>query len=267
VLSCGLLVLYGGVLLQGLFALNRAAARRQEALLESAQGERDDAARRTESIEAELAQVQQRLLQVEPAEREQADEIRSLEDERRALQAKLADLATREEELRQRAARASELDQERRALEDLLEEAAADLSARDEAIQSLEQSLKKASRRGRPGGRGREGERWARRLRTLYKSVEFDDRAIDDLVDLQEDTLRLKAEEAVKRLAEEAENVAVRRKVGGLPPQLSIFELGFAGKGRIYYTRGRTRRFRVLLIGTKATQKSDLEYLSRLDAP
>jgi hypothetical protein len=52
--------------------------------------------------------------------------------------------------------------------------------------------------------------------------------------------------------------------VGGLPPQLSIFELGFAGKGRIYYTRGRSRRFRVLLVGAKNSQKTDLEYLSRL---
>ena len=57
---------------------------------------------------------------------------------------------------------------------------------------------------------------------------------------------------------------AVRRKVGGLPPHLSIFELGFAGKGRIYYTRGRTRRTRVLLVGAKNSQKTDLEYLSRL---
>jgi len=54
------------------------------------------------------------------------------------------------------------------------------------------------------------------------------------------------------------------REVGGLPPHLSIFELGFADKGRIYYTTGRTRRFRVLAIGAKNSQKTDLEYLSRL---
>jgi hypothetical protein len=40
--------------------------------------------------------------------------------------------------------------------------------------------------------------------------------------------------------------------------------LGFAGKGRIYYTVGRQRRFRVLAVGAKNSQKTDLEYLSRL---
>ena len=77
----------------------------------------------------------------------------------------------------------------------------------------------------------------------------------------------MKAEESLKRLSEEAENVAVRRKVGGLPPQLSIFEIGFAGKGRIYYTRGTQRRFRIMAVGAKNSQKTDLEYLSRQVTP
>ena len=59
-------------------------------------------------------------------------------------------------------------------------------------------------------------------------------------------------------------HAVIRRKVGGLPPQLSIFELGFAGKGRIYYTRSTQQRYRILAVGAKNTQKSDLEYLSRL---
>ena len=56
----------------------------------------------------------------------------------------------------------------------------------------------------------------------------------------------------------------MRRKVGGLPNHLAIFELGFAGKGRIYYARGEARPYRVLAVGGKASQKADLEYLSRL---
>ena len=78
--------------------------------------------------------------------------------------------------------------------------------------------------------------------------------------------MRLKAEEAIKRLVEDPDTAVVRRKVGGLPPALSIFETGFAGKGRIYHTRGRTHRVRVLAVGAKNTQKTDLEYLSRLPA-
>ncbi len=101
-------------------------------------------------------------------------------------------------------------------------------------------------------------------MRTLYKNLEIDDRAVQDLVALRDESMRLKAEEAIKRLVEDPDTAVVRRKVGGLPPALSIFEAGFAGKGRIYYTRGRQHRVRVLAIGAKNTQKTDLEYLSRL---
>jgi hypothetical protein len=102
----------------------------------------------------------------------------------------------------------------------------------------------------------------ARRLRTLYKNLEVDERAIENLAELGDEASRLRAEEAIKRLCDEPDTAMVRRKVGGLPPHLSIFELGFADKGRIYYTTGGTRRYRVLAIGAKNSQKTDLEYLS-----
>jgi hypothetical protein len=111
---------------------------------------------------------------------------------------------------------------------------------------------------------GRASDQLARRLGTLYKNVEIDDNAIKDLIALRDEGMKLKAEEALKRLSDESEQAAVRRKVGGLPPFLSIFELGYAGKGRIYYTRGTAWRFRILRVGTKASQKPDIEYLSRL---
>ena len=47
---------------------------------------------------------------------------------------------------------------------------------------------------------------------------------------------------------------------------LSIFELGFAGKGRIYYGRAARSGYRVLAIGAKNSQQKDLEYLSRLSS-
>jgi hypothetical protein len=43
-----------------------------------------------------------------------------------------------------------------------------------------------------------------------------------------------------------------------------VFEMGFAGKGRLYYTHGRALRFRLLCVGAKNTQKPDLEYLSKV---
>ena len=269
VLSTGILMAYAAVLLQGLFFYNRSRVRREQDQLEAATRARQESMQRAESIEGELRGVRDRLAKLEPAEATQSAEIQALEREREGLRAKLRELGEREAELRRTAARSSELEQEHQALEELLDEALADVSQKDEAIQELQDRLQSTSTAAKPKGaksKTRETERLARRLRTLYKGLDVDERAISDLAALGDESLKLRAEEAIKRLADEPEAAAVRRKVGGLPPQLSIYELGFAGKGRIYYTRNDSGRHRILLIGGKASQKQDLEYLSRLSA-
>ncbi|HYB12080.1 MAG TPA: hypothetical protein VEG67_01335 [Myxococcota bacterium] len=259
-----ILMAYASVLLWALFAYNRAAARREEERIAAAVAAREATATRVVQIEGELREVQRRLSEVEPAEEFQQEEIRALQAERAALQQKLAAVEHREEELRAQAGKSEELDRERRTLEEMLDEALSDASRRDEEIRTLEARLKRAAKEPPTGGRAREAEHLGRRLRTLYKSLEIDDRAIDDLVELRDEAMKLKAEEALKRLSDEPDTAAIRRKVGGLPPHLAIFELGFAGKGRIYYQRGELRRYRILTIGAKNSQKTDLEYLSRL---
>ena len=268
-LAIAMLVSYGTILITSLFFYNRAVTARESRLLEATLAARDATAKRAAAIGEELKEVREHLGKIEPAEYAQAEEIRELQRERQVLRGKLSDLADRETELRRSAARSIELDQERQALEDLLEEASSDLDTKEEEIQDLQVRLKTASkntREGRGGGRTRAVEQLTRRLRTLYRIVEFDDRVIQDMISLRDETMKLKAEEGIKRLADDSELASIRRKVGGLPPQLSIYELGFAGKGRIYYTRGRNLRYRVLLIGAKNSQKTDLEYLSRLPA-
>ena len=264
VLSTSIFVLYGAALLQGLFLYNRWLARREQELLAEAEAARAGAARRAHSIEAELGQVRTRLRELEPSERSHVREIRDLEKEREGLRRKLRDLAAREAELRTSAERSSELEQERQALEDLLDEAMEDVSHKEGEISSLQDRLKRASKKPSGSSRSRNAERLTRRMRTLYKNLVIDDRAISDIVALGDEMLKLRAEEGLKRLADDPDTAAVRRKVGGLPPQLSIFELGFAGKGRIYYMRADAGSYRVLAVGGKATQKTDLEYLSRL---
>jgi len=265
-LTVSILVGYGALLVTGLFRHTRSIARREELVLQGAMAARDASAARAGTIERELEQVRLRLRQIEPAERAQTDEIDELQRERSNLQSKLAELAEREQKLRSTAARSIELEEEHRALEELLEEALEDLGQKDEQIGTLESQLKRAAKAApaAKGGRSRATDQLARRMRTLYKNLVVDDRAIGDMVALRDETMRLKAEEAIKRLSEDSDNAAIRRKVGGLPPQLSIFELGFAGKGRIYYTRESNQRFRILAVGAKNTQKTDLEYLSRL---
>jgi predicted nuclease with TOPRIM domain len=268
-LSTGVFVVYAAVLLQGLFLYNRAQSRREAERLAAAVTARDTAADRAGSIEQELTTVRSRLRELEPAEGIHAEEIRGLEREREGLRTKLRELAEREAVLRTRADRAGDLEQERTALEELLDEAVEDLSQKEQEIQELQDRLKDAPAAAKKSGkaakaRAREDERLAKRLATLYKNVDVEEHAIADLAGLGDESLKLRAEEGIKRLADDPETAAVRRKVGGLPPQLAIYELGFAGKGRIYYSRSDTGRYRILAIGGKASQKADLEYLSRL---
>ncbi len=190
------------------------------------------------------------------------DEITRLQDERGGLQRKLDELARRERSLRERAVRYTDLERERRALEDLLDEAVQDMDQKDQEIRSLQDRLETASPAPR-GGRSKATEQLGKRMRTLYRNLEVEDRALDDIVALGSESLRLRAEEALKRLDDDPDTASVRRKVGGLPSHLNVFELGFAGKWRIYYGKGEQRGFRILAVGSKASQKQDLEYLSR----
>jgi hypothetical protein len=257
-------VAFGAVLIPVLFLQHRSMARREEAAYTAALAARDATVERAHSIQVELEKVRDRLSTLEPAQRAHAEEISSLERERESLQDKLSRLAQQEARLRKDAARSSDLEQERQALEDLLDEAVQDLDEKEQEIRGLQESLKRASKQALSRARVRPAEQLAKRMRTLYRNLEIDDRAIDDLAKLGDESLRLRAEESFKKLDEDSDSARVRRKVGGLPPHLSIFELGFAGKGRIYYTRGKQRPIRILAVGGKASQKADLEYLSRL---
>jgi len=263
-LANGILISYASALLWGLYLNNRSNQRRYTRELDSALDTRDQVAGRVHQIESELKLTRERLSNVEPSEKALTREITALQHERRDLQRKLGGLSAREEELRGQAKEAISLNQEVQALEELLEEAASDIQTKDNEISELEKNLKSAARSVATSSKSKAGESLGRRLRTLYKNLEIDDHAIDAMVALRDELMKLKAEEGLKRLGEEADNVAVRRKVGGLPEHLTIFEMGFAGKGRIYYARSKQKQFRILAIGAKNSQDSDMEYLRRL---
>ncbi|MCP5045464.1 MAG: hypothetical protein GY944_30920 [bacterium] len=266
ILANSILIFYAALTMQVLWLRNLRNARRQHMLLERALEAREQSETRSHSIASELDQMRRRLLAIEPTDPEHVSEVAELREERKGLEAKLSALETREVELRESAARASQLGQEISALEDLLEEASDDLASRDSEIGELQKNLKRAAKgvASEQGGRMRESDVLARRFTTLYPKLEVDERAIQDIVSLRDETMKLKCEEKLKRLNDEADNLAVRRKVGGLPPHLTIFEMGFAGKGRLYYTKGSQRRFRVLNVGAKNTQNAAIEYLRKL---
>jgi hypothetical protein len=246
------LVVYAALLIQVLFLYERRRSRAEEQRLVAALAAREETAARAARIEAEVQ-----------------GEMESLRSERLRLQEKLEGLARREDELRAQAGQMQEtLATERQSLEELLDEALADLARKDEELHGLSERLRSASQQGRADAaaapRARDVDLLGIRLRTLYRNLEIDDHAIRNLVALGDEAMKLRAEESLKRLDADVETASVRRKVGGLPAHLTIFELGFAGKGRIYYAPGRQRRFRVLAVGAKNSQKTDLEYLSRL---
>jgi hypothetical protein len=258
------LIGFAALLIQTLFLYDRRRQRFEDERFAVALRSREETAARAARIEAELASLSEQV--EERIEAEVSEEMGSLRSERAQLQEKLDALARRETELRSRAGQLQQaLVTERSGLEEMLDEALGDLSRKDEELRTLQEKLKGAEKaKAIAAPRARDVDLLAQRLRTLYKNVEFDDHAIADLIALRDESMKLRAEEEIKRLSDDVETAAVRRKVGGLPSHLTIFELGFAGKGRIYYTLGRQRRHRILSVGAKNSQKTDLEYLSRL---
>lgn len=264
-LSNTILIGYGALLFTSLFLYNRRVVDRENQWLDEARQSRDRAAARAQEIEAEIESVRAQMREVAPAKQEDREEIARLQTEQQQLQDKLDALAARERQLRGEADRAAALEEEGRALEQLLEEATEDLTTKTSEIVELEKNLKKVSKlAGATGGKSKESEVLARRMRALYPRLDIDDRAIDDIVALRDETSKLRAEECIKRLNEEADNRGVRRKVGGLPNHLSVYEIGFAGKRRIYYVKVDKGRVRVLVVGAKNTQQNDLDYMARL---
>ncbi len=261
-LANGVLIVYAGLLVATLALHTRRLARRELVALNALTAARDAVAERATRIERELTGVRTRLASALPETEAQQREIAALAEERETLWARLAELETREDALRHGSARAAELEEERRALEQLLDEASRDLEAKEGEIAELRSQVKQAAKNAARSAK--DAEALGRRFAALYKEIEVDERALRDLAELGDESLRLRAEEALKKLSDEPETAVVRRKVGGLPPHLAIFELGFAGKGRIYYTKGIARRFRILALGAKNSQNADLEYLSGL---
>lgn len=261
-LFVSILIVYAAIFLTVFFVHNRHVVDRHVEVVNVARESRDRAAKTATRIARELDVVRMQLREIEPAAEKDRDEILRLQSEQQELRARLEALATRERELRGQEERVAVLEEDSRVLEEMLEEATENLVAKDEEIRELAQSLKRSDKGAAAGRKTKASEVLAKRLRTFYPQLDIDDRAIDDIIALPDETTRLRAEECIKRLAEDANNLGYRRKVRALRNQLPIYELGFAGKRRLYYAKVANGRFRVLVIGAKNTQRSDIDYLA-----
>ncbi len=99
-----------------------------------------------------------------------------------------------------------------------------------------------------------------KRFKTLYKNLSFHDRAIKGFLNLTDD-LKIKCEEIIHQLNDNPELVPVKRKVFGRKGTITVFEVLFAYKGRLYYHKREGAHPEILSIGTKNTQTKDLGFL------
>jgi hypothetical protein len=99
-LFSSILTVYTAIFLAAFFVHNRIMLNRQIRAIDDARESRDQAASTARRIEKELRSVQAQLREVEPAKRQDRDEIMRLQSEQQELRAKLDQLVTRERELR-----------------------------------------------------------------------------------------------------------------------------------------------------------------------
>ncbi len=253
-LANGILVIYLFALLQVLWLhARRFILRTEHEKLELAERLERESADRISRIEGELARVRSKFAEASRYAGERVGQIRALQTEKEKLEKRLGGWSWED---------AAELEKEVESLELQLKEAESEKKAQEEKIRTLSESIQKREARAFPRGKTKEAEFLERRLRTLYKNLEFEHRVVADLINLGDDEAMLRAEEVIKRLNDRDDNLPIRRKVGGLE-RGNIFELGFGFKRRIYYCQGDGGRLRIILVGSKNTQDKDLSYLRR----
>jgi hypothetical protein len=256
--SNGVLILYMFTLLQVLWMhAKRFVIRAEDEKLEIARRLEDESKQHVSRIESELNRVRTKLSEASRYAGERVSTIRALESEKAKLEERLGGWSWQE---------AGDLDKEMASLEEQLKDALAEKKKQENAAQELAEKIQKRETRQVPRSKAREAELLERRLKILYKQIDFEHRVVADLIGLGDDDALLRAEEVIKRLNDRDENLPMRRKVGGLEHG-NIFELGFGGKGRIYCGQGEGGRMRIILVGAKNSQDRDLSYLRRYREP
>lgn len=101
-----------------------------------------------------------------------------------------------------------------------------------------------------------------KRFAAIYKSLRIHNYAIDGFVELT-DEMQIRAEELLQMLHTDPGKISIKRKVFGNKSTITVFEVLFGYKGRLYY-RTSDQRIEVLAIGTKNSQQRDLAFLKRL---
>jgi len=102
-----------------------------------------------------------------------------------------------------------------------------------------------------------------KRLKTLYKNISVNKRALNGFLDLTDD-MKIKGEEIIHKLNEDPSFISVKRKVFGKKGRATVQEVIFSYKGRLYFRKKKDGQIEILTIGTKNTQAKDLEFLDSI---
>ena len=211
-------------------------------------------------------QQEEELRRLEQLKIESTEKLASLESEHQALTSRFsAARADLENQRRQTNKNEDEFIQEIEGLEQKLqenlafqEEQVGEIKALKEKIQSFEKDRRRVSQLKKRGV-----EEAKKRFQTLYKRLSVNDRAVEDFVDLA-DEFKLKAEEVIFQLNENADQVTVKRKVFTKKSREKVFEVAFGYRGRLYFRRLADGRVEVLTIGNKNKQARNLEFIEKL---
>ncbi len=139
------------------------------------------------------------------------------------------------------------------------------LNERQEEIDALKEKIKLFEKEARKESKQKTKvyNSVRKRLKTLYKNISIDKRAIIGFLDLTED-MKIKSEEIIHKLNENPKLVPIKRKVFSKKGRATVQEVIFAYNGRLYFRATKNSRIEILTIGTKNTQAKDLEYLDSI---
>jgi len=101
-----------------------------------------------------------------------------------------------------------------------------------------------------------------KKFSVLYKKIIIHNRAFNGFMTLSDD-LQIKCEEIIHHLNHDSRQVQVKRKVFSKKSRVTVLEVLFAYKGRLYF-RNIQGKIEILSIGTKNSQAGDLAFLDNL---
>ena len=213
----------------------------------------------------EQAETEQEIQRLQGKQQAYAAQMESIARDRESLSARVSETKTKLEEQREKSERNEEdLIEEIVALEKDLGDNLAQQEQQQTLIDDMQAKVAALEAQATHADSDQKAQTSTqKRFETLYKSTTFTKKAMAGYNRLPGD-LKLKGEEVIHQLNEDAGTVTIKRKVFGKKNRETVFEVIFGYKGRLYFRRLKDSRVEVLSIGTKNTQRKDLEFLNKL---